>query len=669
MPVDRAYYTSTITAFLREETASILGQLTRQHTHDLVQLQTNAWVEQIKILKKQLFSFSDNPNNSIYFEFGIPRMGKRADVVLVIDSLVFVVEFKVGAVEYARHDKDQVLDYALDLKHFHEGSHKACIVPVLLATEAPMMDLQLSISADGLTGLLCANKQGLKSLINNCLKTWSNKQSTETYQPVINASAWAESAYKPTPTIIQAAQALYQGHNVEEISRSDAGAKNLSETAAAISAVIEQAKANHEKAICFVTGVPGSGKTLAGLNITTSRMRTAEDEHAVFLSGNGPLVEVLREALARDEHERTDIKIGDARRNAKAFIQNIHHFRDDNLKSETAPAEKVVVFDEAQRAWDRDNTAKFMQQKRDQVGFDLSEPEFLINVMNRHEDWCVIVALVGGGQEINTGEAGLPEWFASLRRSFNHWRVCYSDQIEGEEYTQDQLLIQHLDGLKAEPNHSLHLGVSVRSFRAEKLSAFVGCVINNQADQALMLYNAIKDVYPIALTRDLHTARTWLLQHARGGELYGLVASSGANRLKPEGINIKAKIKPAEWFLNGKQDVRSCQYLEDVATEFDIQGLELDWAAVCWDADFRYVYDQTGKGKWSFNKFTGTTWKKVNSESRKRYLANAYRVLLTRARQGMVIYVPEGDEKDQTRKTEFYDGIYNYLKACGLEDS
>ena len=669
MPINRAFYSATIHAFLLEEPVSILGNLTQYHTQDLVQLQTNSWLEQIAILKQQLRSLVGNINNTVFFEFGIPRMGKRADVVLLVEGLLFVVEFKVGAREYARHDKEQVLDYALDLKHFHEGSHNACIVPVLIATEAPLMDSPLTISADGLTGLLCTNKDGLKPLIDRCVKAWCIDTTSENYQPITNASAWAESAYKPTPTIIQAAQALYQGHNVEEISRSDAGAKNLSETSAAISAVIEQAKANHEKAICFVTGVPGSGKTLAGLNITTNRMRTAEDEHAVFLSGNGSLVEVLREALARDEYERSNINIGDARRNAKTFIQNIHHFRDDNLKSETAPVEKVVVFDEAQRAWDRDKTAKFMQQKRDQIGFDLSEPEFLIEVMDRHDDWCVIVALIGGGQEINTGEAGLPEWFASLRRSFNHWRVCYSDQIEGEEYTQDQPLVHHLNGLKAEPDHSLHLGVSVRSFRAEKLSAFVGCVINNQADQALILYNAIKDVYPITLTRDLHAARTWLLQHARGGELYGLVASSGANRLKPEGINIKAKIKPAEWFLNGKQDVRSCQYLEDVATEFDIQGLELDWVGVCWDADFRYIFEANGTGQWSLNKFTGTTWKKVNSESRQRYLANAYRVLLTRARQGMVIYVPEGDSSDSTRIPEFYDGIYNYLKACGLESS
>jgi len=361
------------------------------------------------------------------------------------------------------------------------------------------------------------------------------------------------------------------------------------------------------------------------------------------------------------------------RRKSSTFIQNIHHFRDDNLQTSSheekaAPVEKVVVFDEAQRAWDKHSTAKFMQQKRDQVGFDLSEPEFLIQVMDRHDEWCVIVALIGGGQEINTGEAGLPEWFAALRRSFSHWRVCYSDQIEGAEYTQGQPLAEHVAGLNAQANASLHLGVSARSFRAEKLSAFVGCVINNQAQQAQALYRNIADHYPIALTRNPHTARQWLKQHARGSELYGLVASSGANRLKPEGINIKAKITPAEWFLNGSADVRACQYLEDVATEFDIQGLELDWVGLCWDADFRYVYDQQGEGRWTYNAFKGTKWQQVSKAERQRYLANAYRVLMTRARQGMVIYVPEGDDSDPTRPRAYYGGLVRFLKFCGIKE-
>jgi len=401
-------------------------------------------------------------------------------------------------------------------------------------------------------------------------------------------------------------------------------------------------------------------------------MRSAEDEHAVFLSGNGPLVEVLREALARDEHNRTGLAIGHARRNAKTFIQNIHHFRDDNLKSpsnpETPPIEKVVVFDEAQRAWDRDNTSKFMRQKRDQVDFNLSEPEFLIQVMDRHNDWCVIIALIGGGQEINTGEAGLPEWFSALRHSFSHWYVYYSNQIEAAEYIQGKPLAEHVAGLKAESNHSLHLGVSVRSFRAEKLSDFVGCIINNQPQQAIVLYKEIQALYPIKLTRNLKTARDWLKQKARGSELYGLVASSGANRLKPEGINIKAKITPSEWFLNGQYDVRSCQYLENVATEFDIQGLELDWTGLCWDADFRYVYSESGKGGWTYNAFKGTKWQQVNKEERKRYLANAYRVLLTRARQGMIIFVPQGDDDDPTRPKDFYAGIVKYLGECGVKE-
>ncbi len=657
--IQRAYYEASIADFLQEDSASIIGTLSQNHSQNLVRLQTNAWMQQVEILKSQLEPYS-SANNSIFFEFGIPRMGKRADAVIVANGFVFVIEFKVGSSDFFRHDKEQVLDYALDLKHFHEGSHKACIVPILLATEAPSIENVFTISDDGLAGLLCVNKKDLSLTIRRCHNIFH-----DAYK--VDFLTWLQSAYKPTPTIIQAAQALYQGHQVEEISRSDAGAKNLSETAAAINAVIDRAKAKCEKAICFVTGVPGAGKTLAGLNVTTNRMRSADDEHAVFLSGNGPLVEVLQEALARDEHSRAELPIGIARRKSQAFIQNIHHFRDDSLKSNTAPIEKVVVFDEAQRAWDKHNTAKFMQQKRDQSGFDMSEPEFLIQVMDRHEDWCVIVALIGGGQEINTGEAGLPEWFSALRRSFSHWRVCYSDHISGEEYTQGEELSKHLEGLNSESNHSLHLGVSIRSFRAEKLSAFVGCLINNEQDCARELYREIKDVYPIALTRNLHSARVWLKNHARGSELYGLVASSGANRLKPEGINIKAKITPSEWFLNGEQDVRSCQYLEDVATEFDIQGLELDWVGVCWDADFRYESGAGNFSGWSFNAFKGTRWQCVNTSDRRRYLANSYRVLLTRARQGMVIYVPTGSYEDPTRPPIFYDKTFEMLKSCGID--
>lgn len=661
----RAYYSNSVYQFLLDSDETIIGILAQHHRQDLVIQQTNAWREQISILKNELRDYA-NKGNAIFFEFVIPRMGKRVDIVLVICGAVFVVEFKVGADRYFSHDRNQVIDYALDLKNFHEGSHRVCIVPVLLSTEAPYFINRYVVGKDGFCELLCTNRNGLGLLISEFLMNFQSQDSLEITVERCNWVDWVASAYKPTPTIIQAAQALYQGHDVSEISRNDAGAQNLSATTLKINEIIEIAKSKGQKAICFVTGVPGAGKTLAGLNVTTSRMQSSIDEHAVFLSGNGPLVDVLREALARDDRDRNGGRAEDARRRAGAFIQNIHHFRDDNLRSEAAPIEKVIVYDEAQRAWDRDSTAKFMQQKRDRIDFNQSEPEFLIGIMDRHTDWCVVVALIGGGQEINTGEAGLPEWFSALRTNFTHWEVFYSDRIGSSEYIHNTPLLQHLDGLRAESHSSLHLGVSLRSFRAEKLSDFIGAVIDGRQEIASQLYESIESEYPILLTRSLETARMWLKARSRGSELCGLVASSGANRLKPEGVFVKLKISPAEWFLNGSTDVRSCLYLEDVATEFDIQGLELDWVGVCWDADFRYSLNEQNEGSWTFNAFKGTKWQNVQSESRRKYLANSYRVLLTRARQGLVIFVPEGSNDDPTRLCEYYDQTANFLLSCGI---
>jgi hypothetical protein len=474
-----------------------------------------------------------------------------------------------------------------------------------------------------------------------------------------------DSGYKPTPTIIEAAQSLYQGHKVDEITRSDAGAINLSQTSACIAQIIEDAKAKRHKAICFVTGVPGAGKTLAGLNLVTQRTSAHEDEHAVFLSGNGPLVEVLREALARDEHAQskltdTTIRKADAARKVKSFIQNIMHFRDDSLVRSDAPIERVAVFDEAQRAWDRDHLANFMARKKGLADFDMSEPAFLVSVMDRHQDWCVVVCLIGGGQEINAGEAGLTEWFSALQSRFTDWKVFTSRQLAHRDYNWGQDLAAMLSNLDVTVYEHLHLAVSIRSFRAEKLSEFVGAVVAGEVETASALYEQIKEMYPIKLTRDLAAVRTWLRGRARGSERVGLVASSGASRLKPLGLNVHEKIDATHWFLNGKGDVRSSHYLEDPATEFDIQGLELDWVGVCWDADFRSI-----NGKWAFHRLTGTKWQNVNDDNRKVYLTNAYRVLLTRARQGMVIYIPEGASDDITRPSHFYDGTAEFLSKCG----
>jgi Uncharacterized conserved protein (DUF2075) len=310
-----------------------------------------------------------------------------------------------------------------------------------------------------------------------------------------------------------------------------------------------------------VTGVPGSGKTLAGLNIATRRSEEHHDEHAVFLSGNGPLVDVLREALARDRARREGISKKTAEREVRSFVQNIHHFRDHYVGNDDVPVEKVVVFDEAQRAWTREQAASFMQRKRGQTDFDVSEPEFLISVMDRHPDWCTVVCLVGGGQEINTGEAGISEWINALETRFPTWEVHVSPRIALPEYGSPNEVEAFLASSRVCSDEHLHLAVSMRSFRAEALSTFVGHVLDDEPEAASATYKSIKAAYPIYLTRNLAAARAWLRSQARGTERFGLVASSGAQRLRPEGIHIKAEIEPTNWFLNADTDVRSSCYL------------------------------------------------------------------------------------------------------------
>ena len=470
----------------------------------------------------------------------------------------------------------------------------------------------------------------------------------------------------PTPTIIEAAQALYRNHSVKEISRSDSDTINLGKTSATICDIIDLSKKNDEKAICFITGVPGAGKTLAGLNIANERLKVDENEHAVFLSGNGPLVLVLQEALARnlvvEKKERgMKIKKSEALSRTKAFIQNIHHFRDDAIRDTNPPIEKVAIFDEAQRAWTLHQTKGFMKRKKGIEGFDQSEPDFLISVLDRHIDWSVIICLIGGGQEINTGEAGLPEWFKVLRNKYPHWKVYLSDQLTDFEYTRGENLLEGLDNNRVTIYKELHLSVSIRSFRSERVSDFVKSLLDGNLTKSSKIFNELKYKYPLVLTQNIHKAKQWLREHARGTERYGIIASSGAYRLKPYGIFVKNKIKPQNWFLNDRFDIRSSYYLEDVATEFDIQGLELDWTCVCWDADLRYR-----NSNWEYMNFKGTKWQNVNDDIRKLYLKNAYRVLLTRARQGMVIFIPKGDEIDPTRKPVIYDDTYNYLKSIGI---
>jgi hypothetical protein len=655
----RAYYSDSIDGFLRRNDDEILGVLVKASPYAVETAQRDAWTEQFKILRRVLPPYRGE--GRVLFEFSVPRLGKRIDVVLVLRHLLFVLEFKVGETSFTASASDQVWDYGLDLKNFHETTHHIVVVPILIATGADSVPRKFtkSLHGDDLLNPVYATPHSFPTIVQDALK--------ELKGPTIPLRNWEDGSYHPTPTIVEAAMALYGGHSVAEISRSDAGAINLSKTSKALTNVLQAAKINRHKVVCFVTGVPGAGKTLVGLDIATKHIDKDNELYSVFLSGNDPLVAVLREALARDKVRREREKGNRVRKGAvldevKMFIQNVHHFRDDCLVDHRkAPLEHVALFDEAQRAWDLAMTTDFMRRKKGLPGFEHSEPEFLISCMDRHDDWAVVVCLVGGGQEINRGEAGIEEWIKALISRFPKWHIQISPHLHDSEYGAGKVLRELANRPNVKWNPDLHLSVSMRSFRAEHVSALVKAILDMESEGAKQVLAKVISRYPIVLTRDLRLAKQWLREHARGSERYGIVVSSEAQRLKPYAIDVRTTTDPVHWFLDGKEDVRSSFYLEDVATEFQVQGLELDWACIVWDGDFRF-----SKEGWGHYSFVGTRWNHINSEVRQAYLKNAYRVLLTRARQGMVVVVPEGDASDPTRDSAFYDPTFDYLRNIGL---
>jgi Uncharacterized conserved protein (DUF2075) len=651
----RAWYAASFGEFIQTQPDTIFGRLASNSDFAVLPTQKDAWLVQIGFLQEHLAGLT----GSLFFEFNIPRMGRRIDAVLLLGPVVFVVEFKVGERAFDRGSLDQVWDYALDLKNFHEASHAASLVPILIATgatEAP--PFKLHADEDHVYHPIPVHAAGFRRAIDLTLQAIAGKP--------LDEQQWSRAPYHPTPTIVEAARALYAQHSVEAIARYDAGAQNLRVTSRRVEELVDEAKEKGHKLICFVTGVPGAGKTLVGLNVATRRREVDQPTHAVFLSGNGPLVAVLREALTRDEVVRRKsqgekVRKGKVGESVKAFIQNVHHFRDESLIHPGPPFDHVVIFDEAQRAWNLTQTASFMQRKKNRPGFAQSEPEFLISCMDRHKDWAVIICLVGGGQEINTGEAGIDAWLAAVNSSFPDWQMYISSRLTDSEYAAGKVLEAVRQRRNVYLDDCLHLAVSMRSFRAENVSAFVKALLDCEKQQARDAFAKLTARYPIAVTRDLHLAKQWIRARARGTERFGLVASSKAQRLKPHAIDIRVDVNPVHWFLNEKEDTRSSYYLEDAATEFQVQGLELDWACVTWDGDLRFA----GSG-WSYHDFRGDRWQNIKNPDKRNYLRNAYRVLLTRARQGMVVFVPPGEPTDPTRSAAFYDSTFNYLTELGI---
>lgn len=697
--INRYFYKNTISEFLKSSDNTIFGTISANDEGDSVAEQKYAWSEEIEILKQVLVPWKDE-NGEVIFEYSIPRLGKRIDVVLLLRGIVFAIEFKAGKLEYLQADMEQVLDYALDLKNFHLDSHHRTIVPILVATEASnnSKELFFSVYNDKIYNPLLSNSENLGKLIAAVLL----KEQAQPTSPNDFAS-WAISRYSPTPTIIEAASALYQNHTVEDITRHEAAGSALEETTQFVLDVIQKSKERGEKSICFVTGVPGAGKTLVGLNVAIQQSIKSESEPddernlAVYLSGNGPLVKVLTAALAKDKQRRENDRgnkcnITDAKREVSQFIQIIHRYRGNMLSKIKLPitnnkleidetksiahhsaghgeVEHVAIFDEAQRSWDLEHLAGWLARGGSRGGmkkvpnFPMSEAEFLIWSLDLRKDWAVIVCLVGGGQEINTGEAGIGEWIRAVNETFPEWKVYLSKHLTDKEYAEGNVAELVAKNPNAQQVDQLHLAVSMRSFRAESLSKFVHCILDRDVIQAKSLYLSFKDKYPVVLTRELNKAKQWLISKARGSERYGLVVSSQAYRLKPLAIDVRLQPDIECWFLADKKDVRSSLFLEDVATEFDIQGLELDWTCLVWDGDFRYTPDG-----WDHNSFRGSKWQKIRKTEAQSYQLNAYRVLMTRARQGMIICVPFGNKEDDTRQPEFYDGTYEYLRSIGLEE-
>lgn len=682
--INRFFYQSSISDFLSSSVDIIFGQMSRADEMDTAATQKYAWEQEISIMKKVLVPFI-NEEAWILFEYSIPRLGKRVDVVVLLRERIFVIEFKAGETDFLHQDVDQVMDYVLDLKNFHQGSNDRRIVPILVATESNQHSTvcQLSHYDDGVYEPLLTDAFHLGEIMNLVL---SDNIPTGSYKVAL--CDWARSRYSPTPTIIEAARSLYLNHSVEDITRHEAEGEQLERTTKYVQQVIHETKARGGKSICFVTGVPGAGKTLVGLNVAVQQ--ESDEDLAVYLSGNGPLVAVLTEALTRDRQAQEKAKGNkitkkEAEREVKRFIQIIHRYRDNmlgkvkvvngcleidpekELKDHIAgygEVENIAIFDEAQRSWDKEHIAGWLNRKKGFADFPMSEGEFLIWSLDQRKDWAVIVCLVGGGQEINTGEAGIGEWIRALNETFPDWQVYISSQLTAKEYAEGK--VKELLDKKLNVTYSdyLHLAVSMRSFRAECLSNMVHYLLDGESGKAKEVYESIADRYPIVLTRDIEKAKEWLRSKARGNERYGMVVSSKAYRLKPLAIDVRCKPDTVHWFLDDINDVRSSLFLEDAASEFDIQGLELDWTCLVWDGDLRY-----NGTAWDYFEFNGgSKWNRINKEERKAYQINAYRVLLTRARQGMIICVPEGNPEDNTRLPEFYDGTYEYLKSIGLEE-
>ncbi len=654
----KAYYCNSIPGFIKDRSGSIVDQLVHHSAQALFDIdvgQLEAWDNQISELQKRLESHGIE--GDIIFEYDIVRMGKRIDVILLIKHMVFSLEFKNGKNGFTAQDAQQAEDYATDIKNFHKESEDLYVCPILIATNAPKYKKTQSYGhyPDKQIHLQRENIETLFPKIDYISKLYGEDD-------IIDFDKWFNSLYYPTPTIIAAAVEAYRSHDISEIAKSEAGQDDIDACEEKLGEIIKYARTNKKKCICFVTGVPGAGKTLVGLDVVAKNLDKGSDYLSVYLSGNGPLVEVLREALKRSVKATGKLN-RDTETAIKALIQGSFSFKKDNASHNRPTPENILIFDEAQRVWNKEK----MTRKHNDPLFAVSEPHLLYSIMDRHKDWAVMICLVGLGQDIYDGEVGINEWFRCGIEDFTEWELYYSSdifsQIEDRNINKEQILRCN----RCHAVNALHLKTDIRSFRAENQCHFVDSLLDNRPKDAKAIYDQIKTKYPVFITRSIDEAKKWAKKQVRGSQRCGVLACSSAQRLKPEGVYVPTEIDVKNWFLAPTDDLRSSNMMEIVARAVKVQGLDIDGAVVCWDADLRR---NTKGNDWAYYAFRGTKWNKRNKTEQKRYLINSYRVLLTRARQGMVIFVPKGvdAEEDDTRDSRYYDAIYGYLKQCGINE-
>jgi len=612
--------------------------------------QLRAWLVSLRCLRVALAGWNAAAAWRLVLEFPMQRLGRRIDAVLVTPRAVVVLEFKADATVLAAADRRQVEDYALDLQDFHAGSRGRVIVPVLVATAARPGAVAWPLAIGGATTVLDASEASLPDLLR---ELWTRLPERDD----VGVAGWTAAPYRPVPGIVEAARTLYARNSVADIAAAGAEARNLRETTQAILAACHAARAQRHHVVLFVTGTPGAGKTLCGLNVVFGAER---EDRATFLTGNPTLVHVLREALVRDA-VAGGMDVRSARQRMRGAIQALPHFRDHHIgRPDEVPADRVAVIDEAQRSWSRDYAIRASLDRP--VRLSDSEPGHLLDIMARHGDWAAMVCLIGTGQEIHNGEGGLAEWGAALALRPG-WRVHAAPAA----MRTDQPSRQRLPALPALAlDDALHLDIAMRSVRNPDAANWADAVVHGDATAARTI--ADRGPLPFAVVRDLSTLRAVLRAEARGERRAGLVGSSGAKRLRADGLGVEVPHMDAgavaRWFLDRwPEDVRASDALETMATEFACQGLELDVVGLCWGGDMVRL-----GGAWQVRDFRGTKWQVARDGERLANRLNTYRVLLTRARYRTVIWVPRGDAADRTRSPAEMDAVAAFLRDCGAAD-